>query len=160
VSEDWRTRSACAGIEDKNLPFRKPDSTEVQAFIADYCTDCPVVSECLLFGLRLEADLGTAALRHGVYGGLTGPERGRLLRFGSRLCSRCRRPFVPAREVSVRCQGCVRPSTVANPSPVNQHGSRAGYEQHRRRGEAPCWSCREAKARYEKWWRARSRGVA
>lgn len=159
MSEDWRTRAICVGA-DPDLSFRKPDAAEVQAFIATFCrAPCPVIVDCLKFGRRVESGMGPGAERYGVYGGLTGPERGRLERFGARLCSRCRRSFVPVREASVRCQGCARPA-VANPSPVSEHGTRAGAERHRRRGEEPCHRCREAKNRYDRWWREQHRGVA
>ena len=35
------------------------------------------------------------------------------------------------------------------------HGTNAGYQQHRRKGEEPCDKCRRAHASYVKRWRKR-----
>lgn len=66
---DWQERAACAGT-DEALWFSKNP-----ARARKICGRCPVRPECLYDALQHETP---GARRHGIRGGLTGPERNRL----------------------------------------------------------------------------------
>lgn len=134
---DWRDRAACRKANPE-LPFAHEGSTEAATFIADYCARCPVIQECLSFAMR-------TGQNYGVFGGLTGADRSRLRRFGTRPCQVCGVRFIPMNGTNVRCPQHRPSSAVANPGPVREHGTAAGYGQHRRRDEEPCQACRDAR---------------
>lgn len=144
---DWRLRAACRHV-DPELAFAPSNTQEARDFAEDICGHCPVRFECLSWALRVEGPLALGG-RHGIYGGLTPYERSGLLRRGTRVCADCPRIFVPVSRLHVRCRPCAKRHTdakaVKNPGPVKQHGTKAGYEQHRRRGEPQCVECRAAK---------------
>lgn len=137
MSEDWLVRAACRKA-DPELAFAHEGSTETATFIADYCACCPVTRECLSFARR-------TGQNYGVFGGLTGADRARLRRFGTRPCEVCGARFIPMNGTNVRCPEHRRPSVVANPGQVKEHGTAAGFAQHRRRDEEPCQACRDAR---------------
>lgn len=112
----WKLRGRCAnaGNPDGMFPGEK-DHKGIDAAKA-LCHACPVVSECL------EAAL-SAHEPHGVWGGLTGAERTRLLK---------RRAKEAAAKASI------------------QHGTPNGYRAHYRRKEKPCTACVRAARLYRK----------
>jgi hypothetical protein len=126
---------------DPELPFGRADSPEVQAFIAGYCHKCPVTEQCLVMALQAEATCPSALGRHGVFGGLTGAERSKLVKRGLRECVSCRRLFVPHNRYHRLCGRHMRSGAVRDED-SREHGTEAGYGQHKRRGEDPCLPCR------------------
>jgi WhiB family redox-sensing transcriptional regulator len=71
----WQDSAACLGYDTNS--FFTP-SGSVAGWVRDLCRSCPVRRECLDFAMAIEGDhLGHMA-RHGVYGGLSAQERGRL----------------------------------------------------------------------------------
>jgi WhiB family redox-sensing transcriptional regulator len=64
----WHDAAACAGLDGELFfPERGTDTTAVRAV----CASCPVRWECLEHALANRED-------HGIWGGLTGPERQRI----------------------------------------------------------------------------------
>jgi hypothetical protein len=141
VAESWTSQARCRqdGGVDPEVPFGQHDSAEVRKFIEGFCWKCPVAEECLRMALVAE-DGGSARGRFGVFGGFTGPERGRLFRLGTRRCVACGVPFVPYNSRQVRCGRHLR-----HGRPAGGCGSEAGVSRHRRRGEPVCGPCREAR---------------
>lgn len=156
---DWRLRAACL-TADEDAAYAKANSAEAESFIAEHCSVCPVVRECLLFALNAERGLSPGS-RFGVFGGLTSTQRGHLARYGTRSCADCDVRFIPTAAHNVRCAGCRKVRTTAPPpGPVREHGTRPGYEQHQRRGEEPCEACRVANNWVKLLWRQRRRSAA
>ncbi len=70
-SPKWHARAACDGLDDDGrifFPERGRSAAEAKAI----CAGCPVVGECLEWGIEHED--------YGVFGGLTAPERVELKR--------------------------------------------------------------------------------
>jgi WhiB family redox-sensing transcriptional regulator len=66
--ESWQDHAACAGLDGELFfPERGADTTAVRTV----CTGCPVRWECLEHALARRED-------HGIWGGLTAPERQRI----------------------------------------------------------------------------------
>jgi len=147
VSEDWLNRAACRLSNDPEAAFAKDPSPELEKFRTEFCRWCPVTVECLRVALDRELDL-SAGHRHGVWGGLTPDERARYARMGRRECADCRRGFIPVQASQVRCSGCAKPKPAPRPEVVREHGTRAGYLQHRRRREPACAGCLTAQTRH------------
>jgi WhiB family redox-sensing transcriptional regulator len=64
----WQDHAACAGLDGELFfPERGTDTTAVRAV----CTTCPVQGACLEHALAHRED-------HGIWGGLTAPERQRI----------------------------------------------------------------------------------
>lgn len=80
---DWRARAACAGTPDPEMffPVNEAGGNPVDARLIDaakaVCNGCPVVAECLEWALDNRCT-------HGVWGGLTGEERARVIKRGGR----------------------------------------------------------------------------
>lgn len=149
MSEDWRLRAACRG-KDTTAAFATPGK-RTAAFIAKYCdSPCPVRGDCLAFALALGEFSG-------VYGGMTGPERRRLVVRGPSTCARCGVEFLARNDRQVNCSPCAAVPPASGP--VREHGTKRGYAQHWRRRERACRPCQRAKAAYDLAWRA-NRGAA
>lgn len=70
IDNPWMQRAACRGVRPELwFPTGREDPTEAKAV----CARCPVRDECLEYALRFN-------VKHGVWGGLTEPERRRLAR--------------------------------------------------------------------------------
>lgn len=125
----WRKRAACRE-HDANMWFPEDhtDTATAQALAVGICVACPVRSHCLDDALAEEGGLGPKA-RYGIRGGLTGPQRHREYK---------------------RRTPAAQETTEPAPKPKRkrrepaQCGTRAGYRQHRKRGEQACAPCRKA----------------
>lgn len=74
---DWMSRAACLGADPEEF-FDLQGSNEVSArVIRRYCEDCPVRPECLEFALGSEDWPGGYVF--GIFGGMTGNERRRII---------------------------------------------------------------------------------
>lgn len=69
----WEARAACAGTDPEAF-FPEPGG-RVRKAALDACWSCEVRAECLAFAMT-----DPLALRHGVWGGTTPPQRKRLNR--------------------------------------------------------------------------------
>jgi WhiB family redox-sensing transcriptional regulator len=78
-SSNWRHEAACLEQNPELFfPTGESESAQRQVLKAkQICHDCPVRNACLSWALDLRQD-------HGVWGGLSAPERRNLLRRGSR----------------------------------------------------------------------------
>jgi hypothetical protein len=128
---NWYQRAACRGLPLR-LWFTAPgESVDPGKRI---CQECPVKAFCLEDVLAWEGATGTTG-RHGIAGGLSPAER------------------------SAEWQA--RKNADTAPDPIDhsrrEHGSEAGYKQHRRRGEKPCPACRDAVTRAKNGRRAMQR---
>lgn len=90
---------------------------------------CPVRQQCLEYSLQLPGP------SFGIWGGKTERERRAI-----------KRELMTSTEVTIR---------VTAKRHV-QHGTDAGYEQHRRRNEKPCKACKEAHSKAVHAWRNRT----
>jgi len=149
MSEDWRTRARCQGLGTA-APFAAPGSKEATTFAKIFCERCPVRDECLAFALAVGEF-------QGVYGGLTGPERRRLVARGPSTCARCGVSFLARNGKQVNCSPCAAVPPARGS--VREHGTKRGYAQHWRRRERACAACRRGKAAYDVARRA-ERGAA
>jgi hypothetical protein len=114
----WYHEAACRGLPLR-LWFTAPgESVEPGKRI---CHACPVKAFCLEDVLAWEGGVGTSA-RDGIAGGLTPAER------------------------TAEWQTRVAAGTAPQPTGYRhrEHGTEAGHQQHRRRGEKPCPACRDA----------------
>ena len=73
MSEDWRERAACAGMDTELwFPVTAVTKTRHQLLeiraAKDICHGCQVRMDCLLYAL-------TTGERHGIWGGMTERER-------------------------------------------------------------------------------------
>lgn len=110
--DGWRDHAACRDMDtDDFYPERGNRAEAIQAI----CRTCPVQATCLADALEWERSIGLYAV-HGIRGGLTAPQRRRIISGG-------------------------RPDGYRKPIP---HGTEAGYHAHRRRKQSPCDGCREA----------------
>lgn len=125
----WRAGALCAQT-DPDLWF--PDKGGSSRAARRLCGSCEVRQDCLDEALARDE-------RHGIWGGLTEPERRRL-----------RPPATDPREPRPR-----RPVAIA-------HGTESGYKAHRRRGEDACRACLDglATARAARAARRADRGAA
>jgi hypothetical protein len=121
VSADWRTLAACRGL-DPELFFPERGDAFTARNAQAVCATCPVAEQCLEFAIEVGET-------EGIWGGLSG----RQLRQ-----ERQRRAGGPLKRGP-------KPGTALKPI---KHGTDAGYNAHRYRGERPCESCREAHAAY------------
>lgn len=90
---------------------------------------CPVRQQCLEYALQLPGP------SFGIWGGKTERERRAI-----------KREAITNTNVTIR-------TTVKRPI---MHGTSAGYEQHRRRGETPCKACKEGHSKASQAWRDRT----
>lgn len=67
----WQEHASCRGT-DTRLFFSWPTEKEMEREAKAICAECPVRLECLSFAVRTQTEFGT-------FGGLTAPERNRLL---------------------------------------------------------------------------------
>lgn len=81
-----------------------------------YCKTCPIMAECLEWALEMEGQAGHSG-RSGIYGGTTPRQRAGIYR-------------------KRREDGKV----IETVKPI-RHGTEAGAQAHRRRGETPCRAC-------------------
>jgi WhiB family redox-sensing transcriptional regulator len=121
VSGDWRTLAACRGL-DPELFFPARGDSHTARNAQAVCATCPVAERCLEYAIEVGET-------EGIWGGLSG----RQLR----------------QERQRRAGGRKGPKPGTTYKPI-KHGSNAGARAHRRRGEWPCQSCREAHAFYLK----------
>lgn len=70
-AEGWRSRASCLGM-DQAVFFPSKGLGARRARLV--CGGCPVAAECLDHALSVEEP----SYRYGIWGGLTGPERGAL----------------------------------------------------------------------------------
>lgn len=86
MTTDWRTRGACAGTTDPEafFPVNESGGNPVDARLIGaakaVCNGCPVAAECLEWALDNRCT-------HGVWGGLTGEQRARIIRAGGRTAA-------------------------------------------------------------------------
>lgn len=150
MSESWRALAACRGREEEaDVTFDHPGKVEAVAFGQKYCSTCDVALECLLFAMEMEDGITSSLARHGTYGGLTGAQRAALVKWGRRDCVDCGQKFIARNRAHLRCARCSS-SRSTNPGPVREHGTRAGYCQHKRRGEDACQPCLDANNAYDR----------
>lgn len=145
IDTSFMDRAACKGLAvDENghatEMFFPPVGSSVQA-AKEVCNGrkptrdhhgiapCPVRQECLEYSLQLPGP------SHGVWGGKTERERRAI-----------KRELQKAGATSVRI----------TPQRRVYHGTDAGYEHHRRRGESPCQACKEAHSRAVYAWRIKA----
>lgn len=100
MSESWRALAACREV-GWELPFGSDG--EQRAFADTVCRRCPVRAECLDFAMFAERHAPT--VRHGVFGGYTGPERTLIGKDESLPCVDCGIGVVPSR-YGDRCRPC------------------------------------------------------
>lgn len=74
ISQEWRDHAAC-----KSVPYSTFFPTDPRFYVLDtpgnpgfYCSNCPVVHECLEYALAAEE-------RHGIWGGTNEQERIRMI---------------------------------------------------------------------------------
>lgn len=77
---DWRQRAACVGTDPESyFPINEagssPGDDQLIAAAKAVCRTCPVTAQCLEFALSHRST-------HGVWGGLTGDERQRIIKRG------------------------------------------------------------------------------
>jgi WhiB family redox-sensing transcriptional regulator len=130
VPADWRTLAACRGLDPELFFPARGDSFAARNAQA-VCATCPVAEQCLEFAIEVGET-------EGIWGGLSG----RQLRAEKRRRAGGRKG--------------PKPSTTLKPI---KHGTDAGYNAHRYRGEQPCQWCREAHAAYNAE-RERKQGTA
>ncbi len=112
----WMAQAACR-LEDPELffPGTKGDAARTQTAEATaVCCGCPVLNDCLQHVIAIRPE-------HGVWAAMS--EADRRCMFKARRRASMQRPVDPA-DV--------------------EHGTRRGYDWHRRQGEPPCDPCREA----------------
>jgi WhiB family redox-sensing transcriptional regulator len=119
VPGDWRTLAACRGL-DPDLFFPERGDSFTARNAQAVCATCPVAEQCLEFAIEVGET-------EGIWGGLSG----RQLR----------------QERQRRAGGRKGPKPGTALKPID-HGTDAGYNAHRYRGERPCQWCREAHAAY------------
>jgi WhiB family transcriptional regulator, redox-sensing transcriptional regulator len=83
VDGEWRMRAACGSLDARvaDAVFYPPQDAHrryVRARLV--CGGCPVRRECLVDALVWERRIGDLKLLHGMRGGLSAPERARLIR--------------------------------------------------------------------------------
>lgn len=106
MSDLWMRRAACLGkTAEADVTFDHPGRPEAVVFGQKYCSGCPVAGECLRFAMDAEAGLAGKG-RFGVYGGLSGVDRGALVKWGRRPCVGCGARFIARNRVHVRCSRC------------------------------------------------------
>ena len=130
VPADWRTLAACRGL-DPDLFFPERGDSFTARNAQAVCATCPVAEQCLEFAIEVGET-------EGIWGGLSGRQM--------------------RQERRRRAGGRKGPKPGTTLKPIN-HGSNAGAQAHRRRGERPCQSCREAHAAYNAE-RERKQGTA
>jgi WhiB family redox-sensing transcriptional regulator len=123
VPGEWSSQSACQ-YTDPEVFFPEKGKNANQA--KQICRRCPVKGECLEFAVQ-------TCQEHGIWGGLSEPER---------------------RELR-RSKGITRPS---EPQQI-VHGTYNGNQLHRRRGEQPCEPCRQAAIVRKAHYRAKKAGI-
>ncbi|MBQ0827659.1 WhiB family transcriptional regulator [Streptomyces tagetis] len=128
ATEDWEPRAICRSM-DTEVWFRKADRARARAL----CGGCPVSEQCLAAVLRREDGLRPGH-RHGIFAGLTGPERAAIDR--AERASSGEAPEEPRRQTKPRGPG-------HKPSPC---GTRAAYQRHLSKGEPVDDACRAANA--------------
>lgn len=116
--QPWTAEALCAQVGAELFFVDKGENPQPAK---DVCALCPVRRECLEYALSNDE-------RFGVWGGKTERERRRLRR-------EQRRDAPPLRLVG---EGYACEDRI---------GTLAGYRRHRRAGESPCRSCRQAQAR-------------
>lgn len=81
MTADWRALAACRNAPDTVFfpGGRKPGPKDYAAARKYYCSECPVVTPCLLDALRMEAGRSVEQ-RHGFWGNTTPEQRYRLSR--------------------------------------------------------------------------------
>ncbi|WP_445524756.1 WhiB family transcriptional regulator [Streptomyces cyslabdanicus] len=123
---DWELDAVCRPL-DPEVWFRKADRSKAREF----CEACPVAARCLETVMRREEDL-SAGYRHGIFAGLTGPERAALARARER-----------AREEALEEETPATPKSNAG-RPLSPCGTRAAYQRHLSKGEPVDDACRAA----------------
>lgn len=133
---NWRQHAACLGIGGDVFYPGEPDeqlagtdaTPEAMEQAKEICQTCMVRFDCLQTAL----DTGE---RHGIWGGLTWPERQRLLHE----------------------QGLPTPPP---PPPPWIHGTTAGYARHKRHKQPPCPACQQAEMLSRQQLRNRKKGTS
>lgn len=115
---DWHAGAACLGHPNPDLWFPRPGRCNDAALALAVYSTCPVIEQC-----RQWADTHDPA--HGIWGGVTAGQRRQ--ERGNNAYHR------PDRWVAAA---------------LEQHGTPSAYKRHLRRGEAACWSCRNAENAY------------
>lgn len=163
-----RPGPACRELKDLEVPFQvgRPQTD----FAKKFCARCPVRVRCL--EMAMAAERRSPAARFGVFGGLTPVQRRVLQILKGPVACRCGRRFYAIRTNQLWCPRCVakrRPLMIKRREAQTQrldamglreHGTRAGYRQHRRREEEPCEPCRAANSAYSAEYEAGRRAVA
>jgi hypothetical protein len=132
ANDRWYDRASCQGLEELFFPTARRKGAEAAA--QRVCVECPVRGDCLDDAMQVE---GTAESRYAVRGGLTSTERTDLQKArdeGRRAATR-----------SNASEGQRTTALSTRRQPV-EHGTRRGYQRHRRLGETACEPCRIANA--------------
>lgn len=170
MSDSWQVKAVCATLTpQERRPIFGKDADQ-RAFAGRYCRSCPVRRNCLAEALDNEG--GAQARRHGVWGGYSEIERGRLARGRKRSCVDCPEVFVPRSDAQLRCDICIdayerhrravalelaRVTRLAQARPLpatvqvegmQPCGTRAGYARHVAAKETACGPCTEANRTY------------
>ena len=137
VDDSFKTNAACRGLNpDLFIPLVGTTGKEAK----EICNGkpatrykiavppCPVRQQCLEYSLQIPGPV------FGIWGGKTERERRTIKRDAQKWVD------LPMRVTVKR--------SVA-------HGTSGGYEQHRRRGQAPCKACKEAHSKATQAWRDR-----
>lgn len=114
MTATWRNQAACAGM---NPDLFYPERGATLAHAKAVCAGCPVAADCLDHAL-------TNGERHGIWGGKSEQERGRIRRAAGSMGRSTRTP--------AKC------------------GTEAGYTRHIRNGETACPACLDGKARAQR----------
>lgn len=78
LNEGWTREAACRGMDPNIFFLTTGDSYPEIAYAKSICNSCPVIDNCLEFGLKYHTSNNDYA--HGIWGGLTLRERRRLLK--------------------------------------------------------------------------------
>ncbi len=142
VDQSFKEHAACRGLDpDMFMPGVGEPGKEARALCNGIPKThknpgrppCPVKQECLEYALQLPGPVV------GIWGGTTERDR-RLLK----------RDLI--RGVNTIWN---KPVAINVKRPV-RHGTDAGYENHRRKGETPCKACKEAHSQAALGWRNRN----
>jgi WhiB family redox-sensing transcriptional regulator len=125
----WVQDAACRQSDDPDMFFPETKGKAASAHAKKICSRCPVIEECRQYSLASQE-------KHGVWGGNSERERGRILN-----------PVEPA----------PKPPRTYNGYAC---GTENGYRSHYKAGQVPCAACRRAAARRRAEHRAKQKEKA
>jgi WhiB family redox-sensing transcriptional regulator len=152
---DWHEAAACDG-GDLDQWFAEGAQAARFDRARAICEECPVKAACLRDALAEEDGL-PAQLRFGLRGGKTREQRAIL---GGQVNDKtvCGKDVGTANGVArhrasgskMLCPACHWHAKEHGTPDAFEHGTRAGYNTHRRRGEDACPACMQARKHYDR----------